>query len=204
MRTPDSIRRLGHRLRRSPHREDESALREAYAAHGSELFGIAYRSLGDRGLAEEVVQETFVRAWRSRERFEAERGSVRTWLFSITRNLIIDAARRKSVRPQGPVSEERREKNSTHRASTGGQAADDPITEDPAERILTSLHVEEALRLLSEDHRRVIFEVYYRGRLYAEVAEELGVPAGTLRSRMYYALKALRLTLEETETLDER
>ncbi|MBA2441326.1 MAG: sigma-70 family RNA polymerase sigma factor, partial [Rubrobacter sp.] len=149
---------------------------------------------GDRGLAEEVVQETFVRAWQSRERFDAGRGSRRTWLFAIARNLMIDAVRKRNARPSGPLADDPddREQNPTDMA------------EDPTERALTEMQMSEALERLSEDHRRVILEVYYRGRPYGEVAGEIGVPAGTLRSRTYYALKALRLTLEEMGWSDER
>lgn len=178
---------IGSRLRwggwRGRGGEEEDALRSAYAAHGAELFRLALRSLGDRGLAEEVVQDTFVRAWRARDRFDAGRGSQRTWLFSIARNLIIDAARARAARPRSgasPAEETARTAN-----------------EDPTEGVLLSMQIEEALNRISNDHREVIIEVYYRGRPYAEVAEELGVESGTLRSRMYYGLKSLRLVFEE-------
>ncbi|MGH3086484.1 MAG: sigma-70 family RNA polymerase sigma factor [Rubrobacteraceae bacterium] len=166
---------------------EEARLRREYAEHGRGLFGMAYRALGDRGLAEEVVQETFVRAWRAGERFDSGRASRRTWLFSIARNLIVDAARARSVRPVRPPAG-----NPEHQ-----DAADVNSMEDPAERAILSIQIEDALGRISEDHRRVIFEVHFRDRPYAEVAEEMGVNPGTLRSRMYYALKALRLALEE-------
>lgn len=179
------------RLRpRSRRREDEAALRGAYDAHAGELFGFALRSLGDRGLAEEVVQETFVRAWRSREKFDEGRGSRRTWLFAIARNLIIDAVRARNSRPATASSSENPKKAEA--------------TEDHSEETLRGMLVSEALESLSEDHRFVIDEIYYRGRKYSEVAEEIGVPPGTLRSRMYYALKSLRLVLEEMGWSDER
>lgn len=167
-------------------------LRAAYREHAGELFRLALRSLGDRGLAEEVVQETFVRAWRNRERFDAGRGSLRTWLFSIARNLIVDAARARASRPPGP------QEAAHERLPEGGYET--KSREDPTERTLTRMQIEEALLRLSEDHRAVISEVYYRGRTYADLARELDVPAGTLRSRMYYALGSLRLALEETES----
>ena len=180
------LERLRHRSRR---REDEAALRGAYDAHAGELFGFALRSLGDRGLAEEVVQETFVRAWRSREKFDEGRGSLRTWLFAIARNLVIDAVRARNSRPamNSPDNSEKTE-----------------VTEDHSEEALRGMLVSEALESLSEDHRFIINEIYYRGRKYSEVAEEIGVPPGTLRSRTYYALKSLRLFLEETGWSDER
>src|SRR6478735_2636217 len=77
----------------------ERDVREAYAAHSGELYGFATRSLGDAGLAEEAVQETFVRAWRAGERFDPGIGSLRTWLFAILRNVVIDMSRARAVRP---------------------------------------------------------------------------------------------------------
>src|ERR687891_574390 len=76
------------------------SVREAYAAHARELYGFAHRSLGDAGLAEEAVQETFVRAWRAGDRFDPEIGSLRTWLFAIVRNIIIDLSRARAARPR--------------------------------------------------------------------------------------------------------
>jgi len=163
---------------------DDVAIRAAYTAHAGELYGFAYRSLGDGGLAEEAVQETFVRAWRAAERFDEQLGSMRTWLFSILRHVVIDLARARSARP--PLA-----------------SADDvehvvQVTGDDAfERALVSWQIEEALRRIGADHRQVLVETYFRGRPYAEVAEDLGIPEGTVKSRVYYALKAVRLVLEE-------
>ena len=181
------LERLQSRSRR---REDEAVLRGAYDAHAGELFGFALRSLGDRGLAEEVVQETFVRAWRSREKFDEGRGSLRTWLFAIARNLVIDAVRARNSRPAVAASPE--------------NPKEAEATEDPSEEALRGMLISEALESLSEDHRFVINEVYYRDRKYSEVAEEIGVPPVTLRSRVYYALKSLRLILEEKGRSVER
>src|ERR1051325_9288221 len=77
----------------------ERDVREAYAAHAGELYGFATRSLGDSGLAEEAVQETFLRAWRAGKRFDPEIGSLRTWLFAILRNVVIDLGRARAARP---------------------------------------------------------------------------------------------------------
>jgi len=156
----------------------ERDVREAYAAHAGELYGFALRSLGDQGLAEEAVQETFLRAWRAGERFDPQLGSLRTWLFAILRNVVIDLGRARAARPAV--------------ASDGI----DPAVE-PLEEALLAWQVEEAMRRIGEQHRRVLVETYYRGRPYAEVAEELGVPAGTIKSRVYYGLRALRVALEE-------
>src|SRR6266446_152945 len=78
---------------------DDDGVRAVYAAHGPELYRFAVRSLGDRGLAEEAVQETFVRAWRAADRFDDALGSLRTWLFAIVRNVVIDLSRARAVRP---------------------------------------------------------------------------------------------------------
>jgi RNA polymerase sigma-70 factor (ECF subfamily) len=156
----------------------ERDVREAYAAHSGELYGFAMRSLGDSGLAEEAVQETFVRAWRAGERFDPEVGSLRTWLFAILRNVVIDLSRARAARP---------------RVAEGGI---EPAVE-PLEQALLAWQVEEALRRIGEDHRRVLLETHFRGRPYNEVAAELGVPEGTVKSRVYYGLKAMRVVLEE-------
>jgi RNA polymerase sigma-70 factor (ECF subfamily) len=156
----------------------ERDVREAYAAHSGELYGFALRSLGDSGLAEEAVQETFVRAWRAGERFDPEIGSLRTWLFAILRNVVIDLGRARASRP---------------RVAEGGI---EPSVE-PLEQALLSWQIEEAMRRIGEDHRRVLIETHFRGRPYNEVGAELGVPEGTVKSRVYYGLKALRVVLEE-------
>jgi RNA polymerase sigma-70 factor (ECF subfamily) len=156
----------------------ERDVRDAYAAHAGELYGFAVRSLDDPGLAEEAVQETFLRAWRAGDRFDPEIGSLRTWLFAILRNVVIDLGRARSARP---------------RIAEGGI---EPSVE-PLDEALLAWQVEEAMRRIGDDHRRVLVETYYRGRPYAEVAAELGVPEGTVKSRVYYGLRALRVVLEE-------
>lgn len=156
----------------------ERDVREAYAAHAAELYGFAVRSLADPGLAEEAVQETFLRAWRAGERFDPQIGSLRTWLFAILRNVVIDLGRARAVRP------------------TVAEGGIEPSVE-PFDEALLSWQIEEAMRRIGADHRRVLVETYYRSRPYAEVAEELGVPEGTVKSRVYYGLRALRVVLEE-------
>jgi RNA polymerase sigma-70 factor, ECF subfamily len=156
----------------------ERDVREAYAAHAGELYGFASRSLGDTGLAEEAVQETFLRAWRAGSRFDPQIGSLRTWLFAILRNVVIDLGRARAARP------------------ALGEREVEPAVE-PFEETLLAWQVEEAMRRIGDQHRQVLVETYYRGRPYAEVAAELGVPLGTVKSRVYYALRALRVALEE-------
>jgi RNA polymerase sigma-70 factor, ECF subfamily len=156
----------------------ERDVRAAYAAHAGELYGFAMRSLSDSGLAEEAVQETFVRAWRAGDRFDPQIGSLRTWLFAILRNVVIDLGRARAARPG---------------VGEGGTEA----TVDPLDEALLSWQVEEAMRQIGDQHRRVLVETFYKGRPYSEVAEELGVPEGTVKSRVYYGLRALRVVLEE-------
>lgn len=157
---------------------DERNVRAAYAAHAGEMYGFAVRSLGDAGLAEEAVQETFLRAWRAGERFDPQIGSMRTWLFAILRNVVIDLGRSRAARP------------------TVAEGGIEPSVE-PLDEALLAWQLEEAMRRIGEQHRRVLVETYYRGRPYGEVAAELGVPEGTVKSRVYYGLRALRIALEE-------
>ena len=168
----------------SPALEDEAGLRAAYAAHGDELYRMARRALGEPGMAEEAVQETFLRAWRAADRYDPELSSLRTWLFAIARNVVIDLSRARSVRPQSAGTEPE-------------AAADKQTSHDPIEGRLRSWNIEEGLRRISSGHRQAIVETYYHGRSCAEVAVEAGVPEGTIRSRLFYGLKALRLALEE-------
>lgn len=153
---------------------------EAYAAHGRELFGFALNGLGDRAEAEDCVQEVFIRAWKNREQYSGARGSERTWLFAITRNLIIDALRARARRPM-PTDSEKIE------------AASEPVTEDLP--LVDRLVILEALAGLSFEHRQVIAAVQLDGVGYSELAEQTGVPVATLRTRMYYGLRSLRTAL---------
>jgi RNA polymerase sigma-70 factor, ECF subfamily len=168
--------------------EHDEDVRVAYAAYGGELYRFALRSLGDTGAAQDVVQETFLRAWRSADRYDPELASLRVWLFAIARNLVIDQARRVSTRPwlQAPADQ----------ADIETAAGARP---DPSDALLRGWVVEEALRRIGAEHRHAIVETYLRDRPYAEVARELGIPVPTLRTRVFYALKALRKVMDEME-----
>jgi RNA polymerase sigma-70 factor (ECF subfamily) len=166
----------------------DAGVRAVYAAHGPELYRFAFRSLGDRGLAEEAVQETFVRAWQAADRFDDALGSLRTWLFAIVRNVVIDLSRARASRPSLAVD---------------APAIDLTGLDDDVDRVLTAWQVEEALRMLSDEHRTALVEVHYKGRPYSDVAADSGVPVGTMKSRVYYALKAMRLALEELGWADD-
>ncbi len=165
---------------------DAGGLRQAFLAHGAELYRFARRSLGDAGAAEDVVQETFIRAWRARDRFDPELGTLRTWLFAITRRLIIDHVRARRARPWAAPTD-----------PMGREEALPGADDDHLERAMTVWNVEEAIKRLRPEHRQVLVDTYYRGRRAREIAEEIGVPEGTVRSRLFYALQSLRLNLDE-------
>jgi RNA polymerase sigma-70 factor, ECF subfamily len=159
----------------------EDGVRAVYAAYGPEFYRFAMCSLGDRGLAEEAVQETFVRAWRAADRFDEELGSLHTWLFVIVRNVVIDLHRARSARPGLP--------------EVVASDEDGIVIDEAFDRVLTAWQIEDGLRMLSDEHRSVLIEVHYKSRTYTDVAVNLGVPVGTVKSRVHYALKAMRLAL---------
>ncbi|MEI4272288.1 sigma-70 family RNA polymerase sigma factor [Klenkia sp. LSe6-5] len=158
--------------------------RAAYAAHGAELYRFALRQLGDDGAAQDVVQEVFLRAWRAADSYDPQLAGLRTWLFAIARNVVVDEARRFAVRPW-------------QRQLADDAGHDVPVGIGLDEALVDAWVVEEALGRLGTDHRVAIVQTHLRGRPHAEVAAELGIPVGTLRSRVFYGLKALRLALEE-------
>ena len=159
-------------------------MRVAYDAHGPELYRFALRQLRDEGMARDVVQEVFLRAWRSAVRFDPSLASLRVWLFAIARNTVADHFRYRRARPVAPMA---------------GQPLADAgdVGDDFAEDITWTWVIEEAIRRLTPEHRHALIETYLRGRPREEVAAELGVPAGTVRSRVFYGLKALRLAMDE-------
>jgi RNA polymerase sigma-70 factor (ECF subfamily) len=161
---------------------DEDLVRTLYAEHGDALFAHALRLAGgDRQRAEDLVQETLLRAWRHPDVLDPERGSVRAWLFTTARNLSIDAWRRRSSRVSEVITD----------------TLPEPPSEDEADRAVEGWLIAEALNRLTPTHRQVLIECFYRGRSVADAAVRLGVPPGTIKSRTHYALRALRLALTE-------
>ena len=157
-------------------------MQQLHDEHAFALWGYCLRLTGnDRARAEDVVQETMLRAWRSLPRLDAMPGSVRPWLFKVARNIVIDEWRTKRARSEVAVAEV-------------PEGAGEP---DRTDEVLLSWVVAEALTRLSPEHRAVLLECYYRGLPVAEAAARLGVPEGTVKSRTHYALRALRLALEE-------
>jgi RNA polymerase sigma-70 factor (ECF subfamily) len=160
----------------------DEGLRALYEAHAPVLLAYAIRLTdGDRSRAEDIVQETLLRAWRNLDRLDEHARPVRPWLFTVAQRLAIDAHRARRARPP----------------ETGQAMLSSVPSLDELEGSLDRIIVTDALDSLSPEHRAVIVETYYRGRTVAEAASVLGIPVGTVKSRCYYALRALKLALAE-------
>jgi len=161
--------------------KDDRAARELYRTYSDELYGFALRRLRDRGAAEEVVQDVFTRAWRHAGEFDPQRSSLRTWLYGIARNAVIDHERRRARRPPAAPAE----------------APEAASLDEPIERAVLRWQVELALGRLRSEHREVVALAHVQGLSVREIAARLGLAEGTVKSRTYYALQSLRLALEE-------
>jgi len=157
----------------------EALICSLYAEHGRSLLDYATRLTGNRAAAEDVVQETLVRAWKHADDLVEDKGSVRGWLLTVARRVVIDQARARSVRPAEVAQVDERT----------------PFATDHSESVVTTLAVLDALDRLSLDHREVLVELYYRSRSMDEAAQSLGVPPGTVKSRSHHALTALRAVM---------
>ena len=171
-------------VERIPHDRSGEELRELYRRYAGELFGFACNALGDRELAEEIVQDVFARLWRHAEDYDPSKASVRTWLYAIARNRIVDARRRASARPGLAPAEEEKPSEELDRE---------------LEQAVLRWQVAAALSRLSPEHREVIRLAHWSGLSLREIAERKGIPLGTAKSRAYYALQTLRLILDEME-----
>jgi RNA polymerase sigma-70 factor, ECF subfamily len=158
----------------------DAAVRAMYDRFRGPLMGYVLRSVGgDFQQAEDVVQETMTRAWQRADSLTPEEAG--PWLFTVAHNLVVSGFRRRSARPtEVPIGDR------------DFEAAGDDI-----DRALQSWQIATALRALTPEHRGVIVELFYRRRTVSEAAAVLGVPVGTVKSRSFYALRALRVTLEE-------
>jgi RNA polymerase sigma-70 factor (ECF subfamily) len=159
---------------------DESALEALYARYGGLLYTLALRIVGDRELAREVVQDTFLRSWDGRETYDARRGRVPWWLMGIARNRGIDLLRSRSHQQRI------RERAAPSREPFGAAAGD--VSDAVSERVT----VLQALQALSDGQRTAIELAYYDGLTQSEIAEQLGQPLGTVKSRIREAMERLR------------
>lgn len=159
----------------------EAFVRRMHAEHGSALYGWALSRLGDAQDAEEVVADTLARAWRYYDQFDPARGTERSWVFAIARNAATDRHRRRG----------------RHLRLLAGVPTEEAVHDAGIESYAESTVVKEALHNLPEHHRAVVIEAYFEGRSVNQIASRLGIPGGTVKSRLYYALRALRTALEE-------
>jgi RNA polymerase sigma-70 factor (ECF subfamily) len=159
----------------------DELLRALHDEHGAALWHFVLGlTSGDRPRAEDIVQETMLRAWRNPAALDGHHGSPRAWLFTVARRIVIDEWRSPRRRVEVVTAE-----------------VPETSSPDGTDRILQSWLVADALQELSEDHRRVIVECYYRGRSIAEAAQVLGIAEGTVKSRCHYAVRSLAIALQE-------
>ncbi len=168
-------------VRRLSGRHGDEAARALYRMLGPELYGFAVSRLGDRGLAEEVVQDVFVQVWRHARQYDAARGGVRTWIYGIARNAVLDAERRRDRRPRAAPADP-------------GEEID---AGDPVQSAVLRWQIGLAFARLTPEHRAIVHQTQVQGLKLREIAERTGLPLGTVKSRAYYALENLRLALEE-------
>jgi RNA polymerase sigma-70 factor (ECF subfamily) len=163
----------------------EDALAEAFRRHGGAIFALARRVLGDAGRAEEIVQEVFVRLWNTPERFDPERGSLRSFLLAQAHGRAVDLLRSDTARRE-------REEREARRTAEAGYDVEHEVWD-----LAVAEQVRQAVSSLPEEERKAIELAYFRGRTYREVAVELGAPEGTIKSRIRSGLKRLRASLGE-------
>ena len=160
---------------------DNDRMRELHLEHAAVLRAYARRLADDPGRAEDAVQEAFLRDCNRPEVLDNGRGSVRGWLLTTFRNIVIDSYRSRQARPE----------------SLCAVVPDAPVKMDEIDRMLSATLLHDALRSLAQPHREVIVQCYYRGLTVSQLAGQLGVPAGTVKSRLFYGLRALRAALAE-------
>ncbi len=156
-------------------------MKALYDEHAAALWRYALRLTSDRNRAEDVVQETLLRAWQHPEVVGDTERSARAWLFTVARNLIIDESRTARARTE----------------VTSLDKAPEPAGPDQVNAALDRMLIADALAQLSAEHRAVISRSYYKGWTTAQIAADLGIAEGTVKSRMHYAVRAMRLTLQE-------
>jgi RNA polymerase sigma factor (sigma-70 family) len=165
-------------------RSDQEALGELYDRFGRVAYGLALRVLRDEKLAEDAVQEGFLAAWRNADRFLPERGKASTWLLTLVHRRAVDLVRREDSRRAEPIAEDAA-------AGASRSAEDDAWLRFERER------VQSALQQLPDQQREALELAYYGGFTQTELAERLGQPIGTIKSRMFTGLARLRELLAE-------
>ena len=169
-------------------RKDPEAFEVLYDRHGGAAFSLAYRIVGDRAAAEEVTQEAFISVWRSGARFDAARGSVRSWLLSVVRNRAIDFLRSRAAKaPKLDFDDD---------AALEARPAEER-TEDEALQRETAAELRGALGKLPGEQSKVIELAYFGGFSHSEIARILGLPMGTVKGRMRLGLEKIRGELAE-------
>ncbi|WP_329167064.1 sigma-70 family RNA polymerase sigma factor (plasmid) [Streptomyces sp. NBC_01717] len=167
-------------------------LEQVYKDHSHYLRCLVRsRAGGDWELAEDVVQETMLRAWRYAEKFDGGPEFTQAWLTTVAKNLLIDSHRRRQTRPQEVAYQPYLEHGT-------------PLTHDKYADILASMTVEEILPRLSPEHRDVVRLIYLSERSVEEAANQLGIPSGTVKSRLFYALRLMRQILERADARADR
>jgi RNA polymerase sigma-70 factor (ECF subfamily) len=161
---------------------DAQAFEVVYERHSGPAFALAYRMVGARGVAEDVVQESFLALWRSAQRYDPSRGSVRTWTLGIVHNRAIDALRRHMVHERRRASDEGLDRVLEAEERTEVEA----VRNDDAR------FVRRALDTLPTDQRRVVELAYFSGFTHVEIAEAIDAPLGTVKGRMRLGLRKLR------------
>jgi RNA polymerase sigma-70 factor (ECF subfamily) len=169
-------------LRSIPADDAEAKVSQLYRENSAVVLRYVTKLLRDRYLAEDVVQETMLRAWRHCDELSTEQGSVRNWLIRVAHNIAIDKIRMRRSRPT-EVAED---------------AMPDGILEDHADAVVTAVHLERILSQLSSGHRDVLEQVYLNGYTVRGAAKRLGIPEGTAFSRSHHALRILRQELGAT------
>jgi RNA polymerase sigma-70 factor (ECF subfamily) len=164
-------------------RQRDDALAEVFRRHAGAVYGLARQVLGESAMAEEVVQEVFLRLWYEPERFDPERGSLRAFLLAQAHGRAVDVLR-------SDTSRRRREEREARRATGSGYDIEHEVWD-----LAVAEQVKEAVAGLPQDERRAIELAYFGGRTYREVAAVLGAPEGTVKSRIRTGLRRLRTTL---------
>ncbi|RJO76842.1 sigma-70 family RNA polymerase sigma factor [Nocardia panacis] len=163
-----------------PESPTDDLMRVLVDEHASALWRYTLGLVRDPGRAEDIVQETLLRAWQRPRVLDQSEGSARAWLFTVARNLAVDEYR-----------------SARHRREFGTDAPPERSAPDQVDRAMDGWLIADALSRLSVDHREVIVRAYYRGLSTEQIATELEIPSGTVKSRMHYGMRALRLALQE-------